>query len=939
MDTLNNQIFATEASTSSETDNIVSLLGEVLEETGVLELVGLQQEEESNNIPLKRQGLQGDTNNQLGLITSNDIPIFHRGIEGQESSQQDPGFVNHLQDALQEANDILAPVVATAASAIAAPAAINALESAAIPVAAIDGLYDAESAARNTINSIDTIRDNNLGHALNRIDEVIHGEHKGSRPLDGASRQASQGDNKPLSSNNASQMPGDKANILLSNSTKRGFQSDEQPDFLLPKRIRLGNNTIVTGGVYGDLICDIPPQAPATGNFFSTYWALVENNEDQIQWDAAEGGMVVHSYLKPNAAGGGIETPVDINARVFCAHNAPFLANDLEPFSFRWGPGDIKGMAAQEQFEQFMHGGVPSERTFVSAVQQELNLTNISAARFLTRGLLSSPHYKNNMGMYAKLLWWSVCLDFHSVIGVDPVAEAFVAGGDPTFVNIANDALDYNTIFDPIERGDIMMLHNKDYVAEDLQIVMWLAKSGIRLDGAAGQMTPHMDRVNWPAIPITILHHGAAPALPAAQLVTSDQLLAFAEKLATARGEWDDLQLGLYYINQFLGIQRLPRVGANNMKFILPDMQITDQTLPIPSDYNILHRILKVFPPSDPNAREDFQSYTTRTPRTRLNLCTLYSALLSSFTTTTFHSLNITTAHLQNWKTAGGALPSMVSALFDQTAFFRPALTGGGGEAKIFTRPHECFKIFAGASIPKGMFKGVAYNRGRGGVVHVGDYYQNSPAGVAPRKFAPWIVDDWIFIRPLEWGICGQNTSVDLHKEIRMQGAAAQLGWYSVRGSDVYTQRAVADMPYRLAVYGIQALNCIVNEIRPANQLISRQELDWVQRGPASTREPVVYNGPEYNAAVHNFVPCTIMSYDYQNQRVWAPCLVGNAQIGVNNRFRLASLTSTVLQRVGFALAQLYEADQLNFAIPAMFGNFGMGQITEGEATSGGNPH
>lgn len=65
---------------------------------------------------------------------------------------------------------------------------------------------------------------------------------------------------------------------------------------------------------------------------------------------------------------------------------------------------------------------------------------------------------------------------------------------------------------------------------------MLYARAGSRIDGDANNATPHACYMQWPAIPIVVFGRAAeAPAIPAAALPTSYEMIQYAMGLADRR--------------------------------------------------------------------------------------------------------------------------------------------------------------------------------------------------------------------------------------------------------------------------------------------------------------------------------------------------------------------------------------------------------------------
>lgn len=109
-------------------------------------------------------------------------------------------------------------------------------------------------------------------------------------------------------------------------------------------------------------------------------------------------------------------------------------------------------------------------------------------------------------------------------------------------------------------------------------------------------------------------------------------------------------------------------------------------------------------------------------------------------------------------------------------------------------------------------------------------------------------------------------------------------------GSSVYAEKAISDAPTELVVYGVQAINAICQYLRRAAANapgLSHRFAVWSPCDSASQANVVSWDPPAadalnqhtYVAGMFNFQPCTIMSYNYAIQEVYAPAIVGGYRL------------------------------------------------------------
>jgi hypothetical protein len=189
------------------------------------------------------------------------------------------------------------------------------------------------------------------------------------------------------------------------------------------------------------------------------------------------------------------------------------------------------------QLKKLYISGVPSERFIISALQPTLRVANNNLLRNISGCIEQSWEVYDNAVLYGKLLYWAMVLDCYQFIHTIPQAAAFAAGDDPVWINLdAPDPLAADYI-QTITSKTIVLIQEMDFEMADLQAIYWLAKSGIRLDPPVVPAPPaeppnvmHNTYVSSPGVGITILAHGP-------QLLTPKLLLAYAEKLASRRGD------------------------------------------------------------------------------------------------------------------------------------------------------------------------------------------------------------------------------------------------------------------------------------------------------------------------------------------------------------------------------------------------------------------
>lgn len=267
------------------------------------------------------------------------------------------------------------------------------------------------------------------------------------------------------------------------------------------------------------------------------------------------------------------------------------------------------------------------------------------------------------------------------------------------------------------------------------RLVYWVACAGSRIDGQANNATPHSCYVQWPAIPIAVIGHGAAPAAPGAALPSQTDLLDFALQLALSRQEVPALTRGLYIALDLLGFRF---EGHNDAFFGLKsDLSPTDPLLPAPRDYNFLYRVLNKFPPAASEAASlEVKAYAAELAINRARLCALYTSVRAHATTTYMCGINLTCADVIAWSTAAGAPSPMLAAIMG-SGMNRVPQSSVNGEAGMIFHPKKAFKLWLSCGVEGQLYPQTTWIGQRGAVgadaaLHYADMIQTAPRGSPP---------------------------------------------------------------------------------------------------------------------------------------------------------------------------------------------------------------
>lgn len=701
--------------------------------------------------------------------------------------------------------------------------------------------------------------------------------------------------------------------------------------------VKTGDHSIEATCITSSLLLDDQNTAVGPGDFIRQMGGRLAQSQNQFVYQAGI-GIKLTSMLSVSAPGGGYTPPVAVQGLVLPYHEQPLNAGPLRhDLVITVQPAREMGQFTLASLAGFMTNGVANEKLVKDAIGPELMLANRNATTRLASAITRGLRYFDNELLYAKLIFYSLLLDecTFSQTGVDAVdygsADAVVATVNLDDVNLGVDVLT-NLIID----SRLVVFDGRDVYVQDTtqwQILRWIAAAGCRVTGAVGVPTPHACCVHWPAIPVTALIHGAPPGPPAAALVTSVDLLGFALSLATLRHEWKSYVRGLYIALDLIGL-RMPW-HADAFWCVKSNLSRQAPALPNVADYNFMFRLLGSLPPLDSDAKAEAEAYATLSAVDRVRCAVLYTAVLSSATTTLLYDVNLTSDDIVSWADHVPAISQiLVAVLRSGLNICGPAYPNN--EPALIKSPKKAFKLWLGVGVEGSLYPNNTWCGDYGADHHFAEVYAAIPHGIPPRFFNPLIVDNWLNIRPIEWGLVGPRPKVNLLADINvMYMSEARRGWYGSKGSSSYGASIFGKSPMRLVVYGAQAINVITQTLRigaAAAPVISHQFSGWWgQQGEGHGYEaewdpPVAEpaaNHP-YMSGLWCFEPCSVMSFNYGDNAIWAPCIVG-AALPAASREALRGYCGQVDDSAGVMLNGLEAAD----APVNMFGAMDLGFLSE----------
>lgn len=664
--------------------------------------------------------------------------------------------------------------------------------------------------------------------------------------------------------------------------------------------VKLGQHSVHTDGVHEALLTTTePPSLAPIPNYFSHMLHHIHCSSGTFITE--NGARRIQSHLARRQVGGGFLPAQTVSAPVFRMFDATPKDEQLAVCEVSFGPPIFKGSIPPEAMEVYKRGGVPDERAVNSALNPILRPADLNVTRHLAYYIDDKALIPNNFMMYAKLGWWMMCHVLQSALGHAATVRPFPPGDGPTWLNLDSNALTAQQVGTSIQRGDIIFIQNLDYQGgDDLQLIYWLTKPGMRLSNAENVQCLHANYMKWPAVPISILGHGEAPPQPEAHALTWRRIWAVMTRWAEARNEQQDLMQGMYWVMTHLGIVYSNSAAHPVYEFMLPDLGCNNVSGPGPTDYNVIARLLGIFPEPQQQWRNERQAFEASSDLMLCDMAAVYSYAISVCMGTVFYNYNITPAILTAYNRGDMPLNSLVHAVMGQIA----SSQGIHNESGLHRMMWAAFRTYLGVTPCSGITCGRPWSGVYGHRADAETSYIPLVQHEAPR-FASWLaLDDWLVVRPLEWGIPGDNTRADFSREIVVIGPPARQGWYGARGSLDYGQAASQNAPFRLCPYGAMAINVIAQLVDQV-PAVSRQLCPWAFATEVQWDAPQHDQHVSWNANLRVLEPGSLLTYDYYNNMVTAPCLIANGAPGHvlrNNLNRLTLVRGEALDSVGISL-------------------------------------
>lgn len=669
------------------------------------------------------------------------------------------------------------------------------------------------------------------------------------------------------------------------------------PDHTDPIYVKTGDHSVLTTEVSETAMYNLPVLGDAIPNFIAQAIPLMENTIPAVA--VADHRIYISSNLVAMATQGDTQAAVRRLSIVFDRVPRPIPAANLSVAQVQFIAPVLKSHVVDSDLTPYMHSNTVSAKYTADMLRPYLKPANNNLLPNLADALLNQCTFFDNRAMYAKLVAQALTLEIFEMAGCNASAAPWPAANTYVqFLNLDDDGLLANTVTNLLESNRIVFVHTRDWFDEDLLITHWLASPGYRVDGLEDEATSTAAYLSWPAIPVTILHHGAPVGRPAAALPSARNLLVFAQKLAERRHETDAFTAGIYMALEMVGLRYSAVAGRAYP--LHSNLNAGTVQVPQPADYNFMLRAAKIYPSMRTELIPESLHFMGTTGEGRVRIATLYNACISTFNTTFLHSLSICVQNIVQW--GMNADPNSFVQTILNTGICIPR-HGSEREAVPYFMPKAAIKHFLGLVPLAGTFAQATWNGRPGELPDIAHSFLGQTLENAPRLGTVLAIDDFLLSRPQEWAILGPHTKVDLSKDLVVtSGRANSRGVRTYLGEALYGQRALSSTPYLFVPYGNQVVNAIHQHFRMEAGAVAYNHKIWNAGSASEWDGPDNYAVAPYIGPLHLFEPCTLGTYNYTNKEVRAPCMVGNA-LDLGQRTRLTAWKGQELDNVGISLA------------------------------------
>ncbi|XP_044015522.1 uncharacterized protein LOC122857426 [Aphidius gifuensis] len=588
--------------------------------------------------------------------------------------------------------------------------------------------------------------------------------------------------------------------------------------------------------------------------------------------DHGSWGIRATSSLERKAIGPLHHPAVDVTKGVmFCFPDSP-QPDRVPPASITFTAPIHKGRIERELISVYLKHGQPDMDTLESILTGNLMAANQQLHRDIGAYIDCRLELIDNMAFYAKGLWQALLIDFCNERNFVPQATAWEANDFRVkYIDLSNIATTADQLGSAIKGHGFVFIENSDYSRGTHDLVLeWICQPNRRIATPKNKNIPHMAYVSWPYIPITVARHGAFEPLGVPTVIDSDTIYSFLRITATNRNEHEALSRAISWVQQNCGVEFIAPATRNGLyRFIWPDNGTGNIGISAPSDYNALLRMLKVTPKYQPAYDEDNTNFIQSLRMTRLNLAALYTGLFNAFVTTVMASVHFDTSACQRWADGETEDRSLIHTLRDM--LLRP--TTSGEEPAIYYAVAIAFKVYTGCNINSNINASRNWSTNPGSYAHAYDSYRLLNDFIAPVRGNLLALDYWMITRPIEWGIPGDPCEVNFSKNVSNQGPPASWGWHASSGDSTFQDAASGKTPYMIIPYGPLGMNIIAQAFDLANPVFKTERIRWAPNDLIHRWkfDQSLLEGAVYDAKLRCYWPCTIRTFDHDDQIIAAP--------------------------------------------------------------------
>ncbi|CAH0392366.1 unnamed protein product [Bemisia tabaci] len=690
-------------------------------------------------------------------------------------------------------------------------------------------------------------------------------------------------------------------------------EPEGMPRSSLVAQSHLGDHSITTSDVAATPLAHLPATS-ASPNYLLSALRLVEANPGNFSVNA-NNELQIRSFVIPRSRRLENAASHEMITDAFETNADPLLDSNADILYQTWCLPRIVSAVSRTLIDPFLTGGMPNMETFAAVWQPFFASANANFLGALVNSVDSHMFYYDVSAVYLKLAYWAMVLDNIQFMGLNPAFDSYPVGNPITWTDLTDTHTNSSALANAFAAGDLIFFEDVDYSRDELYLLVWLAHAGARVSVIAGQRSPDFIYVKFQEIKIHVVARRAQPApLPGPGNPTSAAIYGFLYRLATKRSEFIDYRKGLYLALNLLPIRfrvhggRHYRLSGTFSNFVPP--------VPKPVQRNIFVVWMRSVQPVEQDLRNEINNWSAARPFDRACVTALYAQLQRVFSTTIIGSYSLCVTNLIDYM-IGASEQAFANSVLGQ---LDTPPVGQLASCMFWDWQARCFEAYTGMSIEPNPYPGQPWLGGLGRFPNIRATVDafNWTNDVAPREGSMLVVDDFLLVRPVEWGVVGPTTKVDFTSDLKISGVAANMGLYSFRGDRSYIKATGTNTPFLIIPYGIQMVN-IFTQFYALND-----HCPWYHSAPfiggMQTEfqcQAQHYGSHSFNNKLHIFEPMTIWTYDYGANEVRAPAVMSDEM--TNDRADDVEIwTGQYMVRVGFGLKRAFKVRQtwLNQAGP-----------------------